>query len=74
MPSRTLTFGDICSAIADGQLAAASDGFVYKVNALELRRYFYKIRSLPSVPSIDASKTAFGPNSSKRSSPSQPSA
>jgi hypothetical protein len=74
MPSRVLTFGDICSAIADGQLAAASDGSVYKVNALELRRYFNKIRALPSIPSLDPSKATTGPSSSKRSSSSQPSA
>jgi hypothetical protein len=74
MPSRILTFGDICSAIADGQLSAASDGSVYKINALELRRYFNKIRPLPSVTSVNASNAAPGPNSSKRSAPSQPSA
>ncbi len=49
MSGRILTFGDICSAIADGQLSADSDGSVYHVNALELRRYFNKLRSLPTI-------------------------
>jgi hypothetical protein len=34
------TLADVCSAIADGRLAASSDGASYHVNALELRRYF----------------------------------
>jgi hypothetical protein len=34
------TLADVCSAIADGHLAASSDGASYHVNALELRRYF----------------------------------
>jgi len=73
MPSRILTFGDICSAIADGQLSAASDGSVYKINALELRRYFNKIRPLPSVMPVNVSNATSGPSSSKRPASSPPS-
>jgi hypothetical protein len=36
---RTPTFGDLCCAIADGQIAATLNGSMYEVNALELRRY-----------------------------------
>ena len=41
------TLADVCSAIAEGRLAATSDGRVYEVTALELRRYFNDRRSLP---------------------------
>ncbi len=41
------TLADVCSAIAEGRLAATSDGQVYEVSALELRRYFNQCRSLP---------------------------
>ena len=56
------TLADVCSAIADGRLAASSDGATYHVNALELRRYFNRsslvkspiLRSvLPIFPPID---------------------
>jgi hypothetical protein len=40
MPEHIPTLADVCSAIADGRLMAASDGATYHVNALELRRYF----------------------------------
>ena len=40
------TLADVCSAIAEGRLTATSDGQVYEVNALELRRYFDQCRSL----------------------------
>jgi hypothetical protein len=73
MPSRILTFGDICSAIADGQLAAASDGSVYKINALELRRYFNKFRPLPSVTPVNILHTTSCPATSKRPASSNPS-
>ena len=72
MPSRILTFGDICSAIADGQLAAASDGSVYKINALELRRYFNKIRPLPSILPVSVLNATSGPGSSNKRSASSP--
>jgi hypothetical protein len=73
MPSRILTFGDICSAIADGQLSAASDGSVYKINALELRRYFNKIRPLPSVQPANVADATSCPSTSKCPASSQPS-
>jgi hypothetical protein len=73
MPSRILTFGDICSAIADGELAAASDGSVYKINALELRRYFNKIRPLPSVLSVNISNATPCPATSNQPTSSKPS-
>ncbi len=43
------TLADVCNAIAEGRLAASSDGFTYHVNALELRRYFDRSRSLPAI-------------------------
>ncbi len=47
------TVADVCSAIAEGRLAASSDGSTYHVNALELRRYFNKRRSLPTIFFLD---------------------
>jgi hypothetical protein len=74
MPSRILTFGDICSAIAEGQLSVASDGSVYKINALELRRYFNRFRPLPSILPVNVSNATSCPGSSnKRSAYSPPS-
>lgn len=72
MASRILTFGDICSAIADGQLVAASDGSVYKVNALELRRYFNRLRPLPSILPVSVSNATARPGSSNKRSASSP--
>lgn len=43
------TLADVCSAIADGQLAAASDGSTYQINAFELRRHFNKRYSFPTI-------------------------
>jgi len=54
MADRIPTFADICSAITEGSLAATIDGAMYAVNALELRRYLNKFRSLPV---ISATKT-----------------
>jgi hypothetical protein len=51
MPDYTPTFADLCSAIADGGVIATLDGSVYEINAFELRRYFYKSRTLPGAPS-----------------------
>ena len=45
MFDQTLTLADVCSAIAEGRLAATSDGRTYEVTALELRRYFNQHRS-----------------------------
>ncbi len=49
MSDRIPTLADVCSAIAEGRLAVASDGSVYQVNALELRRYFNKHLALPAL-------------------------
>ena len=51
MADRTPTFADICSAIAEGHIAATTDGAMYHLNAFELRRYLNKFRSLPQVSS-----------------------
>ena len=53
MSDRILTFADLCSAIAEGRIAATVDGSTYSVNALELRRYLNKFRSLPTISSTD---------------------
>lgn len=42
------TLADICSAIAEGSIAATRDGMMYQINALELRRYLNTFRSLPT--------------------------
>ena len=47
MFDQTLTLADVCSAIAEGRLAATSDGRTYEVTALELHRYFNQRRSFP---------------------------
>ena len=49
MSDRVPTLADVCSAIAEGHIAAVVDGAMYQVNALELRRYLNKLRSLPSI-------------------------
>jgi hypothetical protein len=49
MSDRVPTLADVCSAIAEGHIAAVVDGSMYQVNALELRRYLNKLRSLPSI-------------------------
>lgn len=49
MSGHTPTFADLCSAIAEGEVSAAVDGSMYRVNALELRRYINKFRPLPSI-------------------------
>ena len=54
------TLGDLCSAIAEGQIAATIDGTMYKMNAFEVRRYLNKFRSLPTISSAH-------PNSDSRS-------
>jgi len=47
------TFADICSAIADGHVAATIEDSMYQLNVYELRRYLNKFRSLPVVSSAD---------------------
>ena len=53
------TLGDLCSAIAEGQIAATVDGTMYNVNAFEVRRYLNKLRTLPTISSaLDQSCSA----------------
>lgn len=52
MSDRIPTLADVCSAIAEGHIPVAVEGPMYQVNALELRRYFNKLRSLPSLASL----------------------
>ncbi len=49
MSDRIPTLADVCSAIAEGHVPVAIDGSMYQVNALELRRYFSKLRPLPTI-------------------------
>ena len=49
MADRTPTLGDLCSAIAEGQIAATIDGAMYQMSVFELRRYLNKFRSLPII-------------------------
>ena len=51
MSDRIPTLADLCSAIADGSIVATLEGSMYTVNALELRRYLNKFRSLPTISS-----------------------
>lgn len=51
MADHTPTFGDLCSAIAEGHVAATVDGGMYQLNALELRRYLNRFRPLPRISS-----------------------
>ena len=65
MSDRIPTFADLCCAIAEGRIAATVDGSTYSVNALELRRYLNKFRSLP-LPTIT---TVLEQSSSSRATP-----
>lgn len=47
------TLADVCSAIAEGRLTAASDGSMYQINAFELRRHFNKRYSLPTISFLE---------------------
>ena len=64
MSDRIPTFGDICSAIAEGHLTATIDGSMYQVNAFELRRYLNKFRSLPANSPAVAQSPSLGTDSS----------
>jgi hypothetical protein len=59
MSDRVPTLADVCSAIAEGRLAVASDGQAYLVNAFELRRYFNRCRSLPPISLLDTLSSAY---------------
>jgi hypothetical protein len=59
------TLADVCSAIAEGRLAATSDGRVYEVTARELRRYFHERRFLPPLTYVQMlSSCGFDSNAS----------
>jgi hypothetical protein len=51
MSDRIPTLADLCGAIADGRIVATLEGSMYTVNALELRRYLNKFRSLSTISS-----------------------
>jgi hypothetical protein len=53
MADRTPTLGDLCSAIAEGQVATTVEGAMYQLNVFELRRYLNRFRSLP-LPTVTA--------------------
>ena len=61
------TLGDLCSAIAEGQIAATIDGAMYKMNAFEVRRYLNKFRSLPTISSALDQPSSAHPNADSRS-------
>ena len=59
MTDHVPTFADLCCAIAEGRIAATVDGSMYTINASELRRYFNKSRSLPTISSPDSQIPVF---------------
>ena len=54
MSNHTPTFADLCSAIAEGAIGATLDGEMYQLSVYELRRYFDRSRSLPTLFSSDS--------------------
>jgi len=71
MADRIPTFGDLCSAIAEGHIAATIDGTMYKLNAFELRRYLNKFRSLPTISTVLDQKPSPQPDSANWSASAQ---
>jgi hypothetical protein len=71
MTDRMPTFGDLCSALVEGKIAATVDGSMYSVNALELRRYLNKFRSLPTISYSDTPISILYKESSSWSSSKQ---
>ena len=67
MADRIPTFGDLCSAIAEGQIAATVDGTMYKMNAFEVRRYLNKLRTLPTISSAHDQSSSAHPKSDSTS-------
>ena len=57
MSDRIPTLADVCSAIAEGQIAFSTDGVTYQVSALELRRYRNKQRPLPTITTLTEAPT-----------------
>jgi len=68
MSDRIPTLADVCRAIAEGHIAVAVDGSMYKVNALELRRYFNKLRALPTVSAVSTQDSSPSPASTELTS------
>ena len=65
------TFGDLCSAIAEGDIAATIDGAMYQLNAFELRRYLNKFRPLPTISTVLEQKPSLQPDSANWSASTQ---
>lgn len=70
MSDRIPTLADICSAIAEGQIAVAVDGSMYQINALELRRYLNKYRTLPVISTASAPDASTCANQGEWTAPS----
>lgn len=51
MSDHTPTLADLCCAIAEGRIPASSDGVVYQVTALEVRRHLIR-KHTPSLLSF----------------------
>jgi hypothetical protein len=64
MTDRIPTLADVCSAIAEGSLAATVDGTMYQVNVSELRRFLNQFRSLPLLAYTNAQDTTLDADSS----------
>ena len=58
MADRIPTFADLCSAIVEGQISATIEGSMYQMNALDIRRYLNKFRSLPTISTSPEQNTA----------------
>jgi hypothetical protein len=72
MADRTPTFGDLCIAIAEGQIAATIEDAMYHLSAFELRRYLNKFRSLPDICGVlNRSSTSPHPDSASWSAAAQ---
>ena len=69
MTDRTLTYADLCWAIADGSIAATVNGSMYEVNALELRRYLNKFYAAQTLPFSDPQTPHQGSDSQEWSGP-----
>ena len=71
MSDRIPTFADLCCALVEGNIPATIDGSTYAVNALELRRYLNKFRSLPTISSNDSQMIALHKESGNWSTSAQ---
>lgn len=68
MADRIITIADLCTAIAEGQITAAVDGTMYRISALELRRYLHQsgtqVPVLPTEPIASPTVSVDGSTSS----------